>query len=396
MDFGAVAFGSAKKMTFIVRNMCNLALDLFAELDGAGFELSGKEFENDEIALLEDYASQGKCFQLFFPRQALGIGEEMQVHVIYRPCRPEEDEDDEDDYDDVNSDYEHAYGEQDSRASSRASTKRRKRAPKPRMVDRAHMSILQKAWGPVLGKIRCLGVGGRMSISFSRQEIDLGNVPKDTGRAIDVQVINDGDVPVTLGISARDEITETISRSCSHEIGVLSIRAPHPFVVHQGQTTFFTVKFRAKESGDIDYGFKLNVIGSAVDVYGRAQEPKYFQFRVKGTGDFIELSDAVKVAVQGEHFPYTVAEETFPNYHLHQVLLPVDHVPAVSVHHLITPVRPLVRPLPSIADSLAIPPPLTNQVLRTFKKWYHNRATMRMTGDKFEDKWANLEKMLKS
>jgi hypothetical protein len=116
-----------------------------------------------------------------------------------------------------------------------------------------------------------------------------------------------------------------------------------------------------------------------------------------GVGDEVVLSDPLKLLLESEHLPYLEAQEVFANQHLVNVLDKVEYVPSISIHHLLNPVEPLMG-MQSLHTEA--PPPLTQDTLQTFKKWYHGRVPLKFTAesvarDKDDNaKWQRLERLL--
>ena len=235
------------------------------------------------------------------------------------------------------------------------------KAPVAGELDKIAFTLRQRGWKDSLGQVKVQGQGGDLRLDFSTKTIQLGNIPVGTSNSREVVVSNTGTVAVELGTSCKDKATTKISRSTKGEVGVLSVRAPDPFKLDPGQQRTVIVKFAANESGDIDLGFKLNLLGTT------REPPTFYQFSVKGRGDQIKMSDAMMHALHNEVLPCTHTEENTPNTHLSNVLMAYDHIPSVSVHHLVAPVEPLLRHRPVDTN---IPLPLTTATLKAFKKWF--------------------------
>jgi hypothetical protein len=275
-------------------------------------------------------------------------------------------------------------------------------------VDRLALRLYQRSWPMIIGQSALVAQGGDVRLVFSpnslpgdlaaapglvvpsapgRFEIDVGNVPKGTARTTSFLVTNRGSVTVRLGVNVRDRAVEDECFKAMADFGAITVRPEkQPLVLNPSEAAKVVVRVNVKKRGALSASFKLNLLGCALE------PPRSWQFHVTGYGDSISLSDPMSTVLEQEELPYTQRVELAPDPHLLSVLAPVDQIGSISIHHQIAWVEPVVGHA-DIGAALSLPAPLAQSVLRTFKKWYYNRAPLRMARQK--DNWEDLEDQTK-
>jgi len=166
------------------------------------------------------------------------------------------------------------------------------------------------------------------------------------------------------------------------------------FRVNPGEEASLHVTLNVKRKGTIVFPFYVQLLGVV--------QAESWDCSVSGYGDDILLSEAMASYLKNERLTICRPVELHAeNAHLANVLKPVDIIPSVSIQHQLKVVEPVTQVQDTTLQQLvAIPPPLTSAVLRTFKKWYYSRQPLRMSErgdewDRFKPLLADVEQVVK-
>ena len=128
-----------------------------------------------------------------------------------------------------------------------------------------------------------------------------------------------------------------------------------------------------------------------------AHEPISWPIAIKAESDVIELSTTSAKMLESEDLDALICREVVPNEHLGRVIKEPISIKNISLAHSTRRVEPVLRQhMEPIHELLAVPPPLTDAVVSTFKKWYHNRAVYNTGNQKKQEEmqWKTFEGML--
>jgi hypothetical protein len=141
-----------------------------------------------------------------------------------------------------------------------------------------------------------------------------------------------------------------------------------------GASLNLVVTVRATQAGRFEVPVLVQLLDTA--------RPRQWILRLQGVGDEIALEAETRAALRAEVLPCVKPVELEPEPHwVRDVLTPVSHCAAPSVRHLLRRQEPsfLEDESALVRDLTVLPPPLAPGVTQAFKKWYHDRAPLRLT-----------------
>jgi hypothetical protein len=140
--------------------------------------------------------------------------------------------------------------------------------------DHLVLRFYHEGWDMMLGSLTLLGSKGDLDLQWSRYEMNLGNMPKDTSRVALFVVRNRGEVPVRLGLSATN--TSRAARSANIAgVGLLTLHAASPLTIGIGETANIQASFEVQQTGQFAVPIRVNLLGCMV--------PKFWTLTLSGS-----------------------------------------------------------------------------------------------------------------
>jgi hypothetical protein len=234
-------------------------------------------------------------------------------------------------------------------------------------AERARFGVFYPAWGAPIAEIELVAQSGVLNVDFLPSTLVLPNlIPLGDTRTVSFVAKNSGQVSVRLQAAVAPGKTPA---------GTLVTLSPaSAWQLAAGASLNLVVTVRATQAGRFEVPVLVQLLDTA--------RPRQWILRLQGVGDEIALEAETRAALRAEVLPCVKPVELEPEPHwVRDVLTPVSHCAAPSVRHLLRRQEPsfLEDESALVRDLTVLPPPLAPGVTQAFKKWYHDRAPLRLT-----------------